>query len=242
MSLHHFVTHLDQVIPYTGEGSYVAKRLVLYPIGASGFAHATLLTMPAGTKVLSHWHDDREAVFYCLRGEGLFVLDETERRATPGTAMLQPVNAVHGFVAGDAEFHFLDFALFTDRAVDRAVETCFSHVDELPAVDRPFGTETPLFREFANPAVTFVGERRIDGRLDENDVDAGTEQIVLVLDGEGELDLAGRRVPLRAGSVAYLIAGIPFAIEGRLRTVCSSSRPGRIPEPPLFDRLRSRCG
>lgn len=242
MSLHHFVSHLDQVIPYTGDGSYVAQRLVLYPIGASGYAHATLLTMPAGTKVLSHWHDDREAVFYCLRGDGLFVLDETERHATPGTAMLQPVHAIHGFVAGRDEFRFLDFALFTDTAVERPVDACFAQLEELAPVERRFGTETPLFPRFANPAISFVGERRIDGRLDESDVEPGTEQIVLVLDGEGELQLAGARAPLRAGSIVYLIADLPFAIEGRLRTVSASSRAGRIAEPPLFDRLRARCG
>jgi len=150
------------VIPYTGDGSYVAKRLVNYPIGAAGFAHATLLTMPPETKVLSHWHDDREAVFYCVRGEGLFVLDDVERTATPGTAMLQPVHAIHGFLAGGEEFHFLDFALLSDVAV------------------------------------------------------------------------------LRAGSILYLIADLPFAVTGRLRTVCASSVAGRIPEPPLFARLRDR--
>lgn len=241
MSIHHFVSHLDQVIPYTGDGSYIAKRLVLYPIGASGYAHATLLTMPAGTKVLSHWHDDREAVFYCVQGEGLFVLDETQRRAVPGTAMLQPVNAVHGFVAGDGEFHFLDFALFTDAAVERRVDACFAEVGALRSEERRYGTETRFFASFANPAITFVGERRIDGRLDLSDIGPGTEQIVLVLDGEGELELAGARMPLRAGSVAYLIADLPFVIEGRLRTVSSCSRPGRIAEPPLFNRLRARC-
>lgn len=242
MSIHHFVSHLDQVIPYTGEGSYIAKRLVLYPIGASGYAHATLLTMPPGTKVLSHWHDDREAVFYCLQGDGIFVLDETERHASPGTAMLQPVHAIHGFVAGGDEFRFLDFALFTDTAVERPVDACFAQVGDLTPIERPFGTETPLFPRFANPAISFVGERRIDGRLDESSVEPGTEQIVLVLDGDGELELAGTRVALRAGSIVYLIADLPFAIEGRLLTVSSSSRPGRIPEPPLFDRLRARCG
>jgi quercetin dioxygenase-like cupin family protein len=240
MSIHHFTSHLDQVIPYTGDGSYVAKRLVLYPIGASGYAHATLLTMPPNTKVLSHWHDDREAVFYCLEGEGLFVLDDVERTATPGTAMLQPQNAVHGFVAGEADFHFLDFALFTDVEVPRDPDACFVELADLTPVPTPYGDETPLFDTFASPHIHFVGERRIDGCFDESDVPGGTEQIVLVLEGEGELELLGQRVPLRRGSVMYLIVGLPFSVRGTLRTVASSSDAGRIPEPPLFDMLRSR--
>ena len=70
MSLQHFVTHLDEVIAYNGDASYTAKRLVQYPIGASGYIHGTLLLMPPGTKVLSHWHDDREAMFVCVSGTG----------------------------------------------------------------------------------------------------------------------------------------------------------------------------
>ncbi|MFL5953325.1 MAG: cupin domain-containing protein [Gaiellaceae bacterium] len=240
MSIHHFTSHLDQIVPYTGDGSYVAKRLVLYPIGASGYAHATLLTMPPGTKVLSHWHDDREAVFYCLRGEGLFVLDDVEHAATPGTAMLQPVNAVHGFVAGATGFDFLDFALFADTGSSRDPGSCFAELANLVPLPTRYGDESPLFAGFANPAIRFVGERRIDGCFDQSDVHDGTEQIVLVLEGEGELELLGHRVPLRAGSVVYLIADLPFSIRGSLRTVASSSDAGRIPEPPLFDELRAR--
>lgn len=238
MSIHHFTSHLDQIILYHGDGSYIAKRLVLYPIGASGYAHATLLTMPPGTKVLSHWHDDREAVFYCLKGEGLFLLDEVEHAASPGTAMLQPLHSIHGFVAGSNDFHFLDFALFTTHGVERAPADCFSRVDEVAPQARRYGTDRPLFTDFANPAIRFVGERAIDGAFTDADVDAGTEQIVLVLEGEGELELLGRRAALRAGSVAYLVAGVPFAIEGAVRVVTSSSLAGRIPEPPYFNRLR----
>lgn len=195
--------------------------------------------MPPGTKVLSHWHDDREAVFYCVRGTGLFVLDELEQTATPGTAMLQPVGAVHGFLADDDEFHFLDVALLTDTAVAREPRDCFTHVDEVPAVPRGYGSEQALFGGFANPAIRFVGERRIDGAFTDADVEAGTEQIVLVLAGEGQLELLGRFVPLREGSIVYLIADLPFVVRGYLRTICASSRAGRIPEPPLFSRLRA---
>lgn len=239
MSIHHFTSHLDQVIAYHGDGSYIAKRLVLYPIGAAGYAHATLLTIPPGTKVLSHWHDDREAVFYCLEGEGLFVLDDVERAASPGTAMLQPLHAIHGFVGGSSDFHFLDFALFTTDAVKRAPADCFSQVELITPQQRHYGSDVPFFTDFANPAIRFVGERLIDGTFTDGDVDAGTEQIVLVLDGEGELELLGQRTPLRRGSIAYLIAGVPFAMRGSIRVVASSSLTGRIPEPPYFDRVRN---
>jgi quercetin dioxygenase-like cupin family protein len=196
--------------------------------------------MPPGTKVLSHWHDDREAVFYCVRGEGLFVLDDVERTATPGSAMLQPVRAIHGFRAGSDEFHFLDFALFTDVAVVREAAECFTHVDQIGARRRPYGSEKPLFGEFANPAIRFVGERRVEGTFTGDDVEAGTEQILLVLEGDGELELLDQSARLRPGSILYLIADLPFAVTGRLRTIGASSVAGRIPEPPLFARLRER--
>jgi quercetin dioxygenase-like cupin family protein len=239
MSINHFISHLEQIIPYHGDGSYIAQRLVLYPIGAAGYAHATLLTMPPGTKVLSHWHDDREAVFYCLRGEGLFVLDDVEHAATAGSAMLQPLHAIHGFVAGATDFQFLDFALFTSDGMERNAADCFARVEDVAPQQRAYGTDLPLFTSFANTAIRFVGERLIDGTFTDADVDAGTEQIVLVLDGEGELELLGRRTPLRTGSIAYLIARVPFAIHGTVRVVTSSSLTGRIAEPPFFDRLRA---
>lgn len=239
MSIRHFTSHLDEIIAYTGDGSYIAKRLVLYQIGASGYVHATLLMMPPGTKALSHWHDDREAVFYCVEGQGTFVLDGVEQEAGPGTAMLQPLNAVHGVAAGESEFHVLDFALFTETGVAREASTCFTNIADRPPVTKRYGEEKALFEDFANPHIRFVGERRIDGQFTEADVHPGTEQIVLILEGEGQLELLDHTIPLRAGSIMYLIANLPFHVSGHVRTVCASSDSGRIPEPPLFDMLRS---
>jgi quercetin dioxygenase-like cupin family protein len=240
MSIRHFTSHLEEIIAYTGDGSYIAKRLVLYQVGASGYVHATLLMMPPGTKVLSHWHDDREAVFYCVQGQGTLILDDVEKEAGPGTAMLQPLNAVHGVTGGQSEFHVLDFALFTETGVTREVSTCFTNIADRPAVATQYGQETALFDDFANPHIRFVGERHIDGQFTEADVPPGTEQIMLVLEGEGKLELLGQTMPLRVGSIMYLIANLPFRISGCVRTVGASSDPGRIPEPPLFDKLRSR--
>lgn len=212
-----------------------------YPLGATGYAHATMLTMPPGTKVLSHWHDDREAVFYCVAGEGLFVLDDVERRAMPGHAMLQPLHAAHSFVAtGDAPFHFVDFALLTGSGPPRRAEECFVHADEITTVPTAYGEDRPLFSDYGNPAIQFVGERRLDRPMTHNDIPSGTEQILLVLHGTGELDLLDETISLRSGSIMYLIEGIRFRIEGRMRLLGTSSRPGRIREPPYFAEARRR--
>jgi mannose-6-phosphate isomerase-like protein (cupin superfamily) len=248
MSIQHFVTHLDEVIPYTGDASYVAKRLVHYPIGASGYIHGTLLLMPPGTKVLSHWHDDREAMFVCVGGTGRFALDELEREVRPGIAMLQPFLAVHGFQAtGDEEFRFLDLALFADHGADIAPENCFVDVEEVTPEPTGFGERRPYFppETYGNPAIRFVGEYRIrpGGVLTEADRPAGTETIMLAIGGTGELDLLGRRMPVTPGSVHYLIRDLPFTIRSTgpepLRYITGSSLPGRYLEPPLFDRLRA---
>lgn len=248
MSIQHFVTHLDEVIAYNGDASYTAKRLVQYPIGASGYIHGTLLLMPPGTKVLSHWHDDREAMFVCVGGTGRFALDEVEREVRPGIAMLQPFRAVHGFQAtGTEEFRFLDLALFTDRGADIAPEDCFVDVEEVTPEPTAYGERRPYFAPdvYGNPAVRWVGEYRLrpGGVLTDAHRPAGTETILLAIAGTGMLDLLGRRIPVTPGSVHYLIDGLPFSIENtgteQLRYITGSSAPGRYPEPPLFDRLRA---
>lgn len=251
MSLQHFVTHLDEVIAYNGDASYTAKRLVQYPIGACGYIHGTLLMMPPGTKVLSHWHDDREAMFVCVSGTGRFALDEVEREVRPGIAMLQPFLAVHGFQAtGTEEFHFLDLALFAERGADIAPEDCFVDIEEVEPEPTGYGERRPYFppETYGNPKVAWVGEYRIaPGRsMTEADRPEGTETIMLALSGMGTLTYLGRTVPITPGSVHYLIAGVPFAIENsgdeQLRYITGSSEPGRYLEPPLFARLRAAAG
>jgi len=246
VSAGHFTTHLDEVIAYNGDGSYTAKRLVLYPIGATGYAHATLLMMPAGTKVLSHWHDDREAVFLGLAGRGRFLLDGVERAAVAGTAMLQTRGAVHGFKAeGEERFDFLDVALLTDRGDHADAAGCFCEVGEVVDAETAYGSARALFAgRFANPAIRFVGERTVapGAGYGAETTPRGCEQIQLVTRGRGEVRLLGRTVELRAGSVLYAVDGLDFELragdEG-LGLVAAVSAMGRIPVPPWFAGLRS---
>jgi quercetin dioxygenase-like cupin family protein len=244
-TLRHFVSHLDEIVTYVGEGSYAAKRLVLYPIGATGYVHATLLMLAPGTKVLSHWHDDREAVFYCVAGSGSFVLDEVEHEATAGSAMHQTWQAVHGLAAvGSERFDVLDLALFTDHGKHRDPESCFTVLDPTGGEATDFGRRIPLVSQdvFASDAVRFVGELVLRDLFTEKHVERGTEQILLVLSGSGAIHLLDQRVPIRPGSILYLI-DFPFGIkpDDELRLVGASSRMGRISVPPLFANLMARA-
>ena len=251
MSIHHFTSHLDQVITYYGDGSYTAKRLVQFTWGASGYTHGAVLTMPPGTKALTHWHPDRESIYYCIGGSGIFWLDTVERQVGVGDAMFIPLMSAHCAVnTGPEPLVFLDYALFSDIRSSIDPGACFSNIETVPAVETAFGQDRPLFPQstYGNPAIRWVGELWVEpGRaLTERDVEPGTEQILQVLEGEGALDLLGQRLALSPGSVQYLIDGLPFRIgntgRSRLRLLGTRSRPGRIPEPPLFEQVRRRTG
>ena len=253
----HFISHMDQIIVYFGDGSYRAKRLVQYPIGVSGFAHGTMLMMPKGSKVLSHWHDDREAIFYCVAGSGTFVLDGEHEPIGPGDVMFQPLMAIHGAAASsEEEFHFIDFALFapnegaTGRGAVRPVsrEECFFRAANVPETGTKFGVRRDFAPRggFLNQAIRWIGEIWVgEGQmLGPSDIDDRAEHISMVLSGTGRLRMLDTVVELRPGSVQYLIAGLAFTLENcgtePLRLVGVSSLPGRIPEPPYFDALRAQ--
>jgi quercetin dioxygenase-like cupin family protein len=245
----HLINHLDEILEYRGDASYAAKRLVAYPNGASGYAHATLLRMPPRTKVLTHWHDDREAIFYCKSGTGALLLDGDLFEAAPGSAMLQRRLQAHGVVAGDETFEVLDIALFlataemTERADGRFVARD-GYVEERTAYGRAATPFPPA--AFSNPAVTGFAELTVAaGRaLTAADLDPESEHILFVLAGDGVLSYLGGEHPLREGHVAYLVAGTQFALAAASDVValCVSTLPGRIEEPPWFNRLRELHG
>ncbi len=253
MSLHHFVSHISEIESYRGEGSYTARRLVHFggggakgTAGICGYAHAAELYLPPGIKLLSHWHSDREAIFYCLSGEGIFLLDGIERRVGPGDGMFMPLGALHGGLnAGTAEFRFLDCALFTDQRSSIEVgDRCFANLDQATAETERGATVRNLFSPeiFGNKKIEWWGELWLEpGQEMSQKRYPEAEQILYVLEGTGLLHLWDREVSLRPGSIAYIVAGASHAItntsDTRLRLVGSRSRIGRVPPCDYYRTL-----
>lgn len=248
MSLHHFVSHISEIERYNSEGSYYGRRLVnfggggLNTSGICGYVHAAELYLPPGIKLLSHWHQDREAIFYCLSGEGLFLLDGIERHIGPGDGMFIPLGAVHGAVnTGDGEFRFLDCAFFTHRRSSiETGEDCFSNIDDTPSPGDGGALLKPLFRPeiYGNEKIKWWGEIRMNtGQMMENHY-KDQELLFYILEGNGELNFFDRDISLRSGSIAYIIPDIPYRIgnsgKSPLRLICSRCQIGRVPVPPFF--------
>jgi quercetin dioxygenase-like cupin family protein len=244
--IRHFTSHLSE-IPEHHEG-YRGRRLVTFLAGAEGYAHGIYLVLAPGRKILSHWHDDREAVFYCTSGQGYYLLEDQVREVGVGDAMFVPLMAVHGFIGGSVDFEVLDFALFSEGRSNAAIEECFSQTSHLDAEETEFGYRRTFFPSgtYGNSAVKWVGsyELRARGTLEKRHVPIGTEQLVFVERGVGTLEYLGATLALRSGSIAYLIAEANFAIAAGpsedLHLVGTSSLPGRYPEPPFFRRLKDR--
>ncbi len=51
--------------------------------------------IPAGKKVALHKHDNHDEVFYCIKGEGFGVLEESEEKLTVGKAFIVPAGVMH---------------------------------------------------------------------------------------------------------------------------------------------------
>ena len=89
------------------------------------------MTVPAKTKVLSHWHTDHEAIFVCVGGQGVFVLDDMEWSVSVGDALFIPLTHVHGIAnpcAGTMEL--LDLALFSELESNASLDECRSPARE----------------------------------------------------------------------------------------------------------------
>lgn len=252
MSVHHFVSHVSQIEVYNAEGGYLGRRLVHFGGGGTGggqicgYAHAAELYLPPGKRLISHWHHDREAIFYCLSGEGVFFLDGVERPVGPGDGMFMPLGALHGALnTGGSDLRFLDCALFTDRRSPVGVgEGCFANIERVESASERGAVTQALFRPetFGNPRVRWWGEVWLEpgqamsaGRYERE------EQILYVLEGRGVLRLWDQDVALRPGSIAYIIAGATHALTNvgnvRLRLAGSRSEIGRVPTPPYYQEL-----
>ncbi len=49
----------------------------------------------AATKVPLHKHDDKDEIFYCIKGSGYGVLEEREVEMTAGRAFIVPAGTLH---------------------------------------------------------------------------------------------------------------------------------------------------
>lgn len=247
-NLQHFASHISEVEPYAGEGGYRARRLVhfgsgLVTAGICGYVHAAGLYLAPRAKLLPHWHQDREAIFYCLEGDGSFLLDGLERAVGPGDAMFIPLGALHGGRnRGGNEFRFLDCALFTGiRSPLPVGDACFARLADAPETSaRGAVWKAPFARDtFGNTAILWWGELLVGpGRALERGIDAEAEQILYVLEGSGRLSLWDQEIEVRPGSIVYILPGVPHGVatmgEERLRMVGSRSRIGRVGMPEYY--------
>lgn len=249
MILHHFVSHISEIGPTTFEGGYYGRHLVHGKADATqvcGYAHAMELYLPVGKKLVSHWHPNRENVFYCLSGEGVFFLGGIERRVGPGDGMFIPLGALHGGInLGVVDLGFFDSILPTERPSPLPVgEACFANIERAPTTTERGATVKTLFpREtYGNSKIEWWGEIRLEpGQEIASGRYEGAEQILYVLEGHGLLHLWDKEVALRPGSIAYIVAGATHAVantgQERMRIVGSRSQIGRVPTPEYYKSL-----
>lgn len=245
-AIRHFITRLSEVLPHR-EG-YLGTRLVTFMAGATGYAHALLLTVPPRTKVLSHWHTDREAIFVCTSGRGIFVLDDLEWEVLPGDALFLPLTHIHGIANPfDAPMEMLDFALFSDDESSTTLAECRSPASDAIWETTNYGRSRTYFRRqiYGNPAIQWVGELWVDPgqELDSSCFPTNTEKILLVAEGLGRLSYLGEQVVLEQGVAVHLVSGVAFSLtsddQQAMRLIGTASLAGRYVEPVVFSRLRS---
>lgn len=66
--------------------------------------------IPADKKVPLHKHDNHDEVFYCIKGEGFGVLEESESELTVGRVFTVPAGVRHA-LRSDKELYVASFLI-----------------------------------------------------------------------------------------------------------------------------------
>lgn len=66
--------------------------------------------IPAEKKVALHKHPKHDEVFYCIKGEGYGVLEESEVRLEIGKAFIVPAGVMHA-LRSDTEMYITSFLI-----------------------------------------------------------------------------------------------------------------------------------
>ncbi|MHC4950334.1 MAG: cupin domain-containing protein [Planctomycetota bacterium] len=64
--------------------------------------------IPSDKKVPLHKHDDKDEIFYCIKGSGFGVLEDSEVELTAGKAFIAPAGTLHS-VRSDTEIYVCAF-------------------------------------------------------------------------------------------------------------------------------------
>ena len=114
-----------------------------------------------------------------------------------------------------------------------------AQLDRLPSTPCPCGSAR---RAFATPSETVASLHLVDIRDDARPhYHRRTTEIYLVLEGEGELEIDGQRVPVKPLTAVYLKAGCRHRAIGRLR-ILNLVIPAFDPADEWFDESDSPVG
>ena len=64
--------------------------------------------VPSDKKVPLHKHDDKDEIFYCIKGSGFGVLEDKEIELTVGKAFIVPAKVMHS-LRSDTEIYVASF-------------------------------------------------------------------------------------------------------------------------------------
>ena len=64
--------------------------------------------IPSDKKVPLHKHEDKDEIFYCIKGSGFGVLEDSEVELTVGKAFIVPAGTMHS-VRSDTEIYVCAF-------------------------------------------------------------------------------------------------------------------------------------
>jgi len=98
-----------------------------------------------------------------------------------------------------------------------------AQLDQLPAHACPCGSARRAFRDGASPASVHLVDVKVDAQTHHH---RRTTEIYVVLEGEGELELDGVRVPVRPLTAVLIRPGCRHRAIGDLRIL-------NIPIPPF---------
>jgi quercetin dioxygenase-like cupin family protein len=201
--------HATDVAPErSGDDAVEARRLFGIASGCDGFEQRLLRFEQRS----DHRSDeDRDEVLYVLSGSGSATIARERRTLSPGTA---------AFIARGTGWkveHADDLVVLSVLVAEPLPANGTTHaLVDLAAEETQGATAGRQFRLLSTPEVGCASVTQFVGYIPLGrapDHFHKYDEVVYVLEGEGELHIAGESAPLRSGSSIHLPARIVHAIE-----------------------------
>lgn len=231
-----YVVASEHVAALGAPGASVQAQLVLHKANTGNEAASLIrLRYRAGAKVALHTHGSAQ-IFFVLAGEGLVTGIGADQKVAAGSAVYVPGGTIHGFAQqGDTEVELLQF--YVPGGPEARFGEGTEASDTVLATGKvPKRGSRPLVRAVSEAGVYRILDGKAEVRILFDAASTGQEgaylgamtaqpgavvplhrhsassEYLFVIEGEGEMSVAGKAIPVRAGDGIQIPPGVEHGV------------------------------